>query len=103
MASILLLIMTNLMRSIQIQMRLFKKQQTFSDLFSAFLEFRLNFKHFEKKMILIAYVFRKLQTAKYVARQISKKSRLKRRFSKGHGKRSQILFKSEDQHLYHNY
>ena len=31
------------------QMRVSKKRIAFSDFFSAFLEFRLNFEHFEKK------------------------------------------------------
>ena len=32
-----------------IQMQLSKKQKTFSPLFFAFLEFRLNFEHFQEK------------------------------------------------------
>ena len=53
-------------------------------------------------MILIAYAFPKLRTAKKVVRQMSKKSRFRRPFDK-HGKRSQTLLKSERQHLYHFY
>ena len=52
----------------QIQMQLSKKQKTLS-------EFTFNFKFFEKKIIIIVYVFPKLQTAKNVVRQISKKPR----------------------------
>ena len=52
-------------------------------------------------MTLIAFVFRKLQTAKYLARQMSKKSRFRRPFSKGYGKRSQTLLKPGGLHLYY--
>ena len=58
---------------------------------------------FEKKMTLIAFVFRKLQTAKDVVREMPKKSSFRRPFDKQHGKRSQTLLKSEVQLLYHNY
>ena len=43
-----------------IQMQSFKKRKKFSECFFAFLKFRSNFEHFEKKMSLIAYVFPKL-------------------------------------------
>ena len=39
------------------QMHLSQKEITFSLFFSAFFESALNFKHFQKKMTLIAYVF----------------------------------------------
>ena len=53
----------------QIQMQISKKQKTHS-------EFTFNFKFFEKKKkIIIVYVFPKLQTAKSVVRQMSKKPR----------------------------
>ena len=48
--------------TIPIQMQLSEKQKTFSQFFSAFLKSSLNFKHFEKKMTLIAFVFWKLST-----------------------------------------
>ena len=47
-----------------IQMQLFKKRKNFSQFIFAFLKFRSNFEHFEKKMTLIAYVFPKLETPK---------------------------------------
>ena len=50
--------------TITIQMQLSQKQKTFSRFFSAFLKSTLNFKHFEKKMTRIAFVFRKLRTPK---------------------------------------
>ena len=51
-----------------IQMHLSQEQKIFSHFFSAFLESALNFKHFQKKMTLIAYVFPKLATTKDVLR-----------------------------------
>ena len=51
-----------------IQMHLSQKQNTFSQFSSAFSESALNFEHFQKKMTLIADVFAKLQTTKYVLR-----------------------------------
>ena len=57
----------------------------------------------EKQMILIAYVFPMLQTAKDVITQISKKSFFRSTFEKQHGKRSQKLLKSALQLLYNIY
>ena len=51
-----------------IQMHLPQKQKIFSEFFAAFFESALNFEHFQKKMMLIAYVFPKLPTAKDVVR-----------------------------------
>ena len=45
-------------------MQLAEKQKIFSGFLAAFLKYRLNFKHFEKKMTLIAFVFWKLSTPK---------------------------------------
>ena len=44
-----------------IQMHLSQKQKIFAEFFSAFSESALNFEHFQTKMTLIAYVFRKLK------------------------------------------
>ena len=44
-----------------IQMHLSQKQKIFAEFFSAFSQSALNFEHFQKKMTLIAYVFRKLK------------------------------------------
>ena len=57
---------------------------------------RLNFEHFQTNIMLIAYVFSKLQTAKDVVTQMSKKFRFRRPYSKQHGKWSQTLLKSND-------
>ena len=51
-----------------IQMSLSQKQNIFSEFFSSVLESALNFKHFQKKTSLIAYVFPKLPTTKDVLR-----------------------------------
>ena len=51
-----------------IQMHLSEKERIFSEIFSVFFESALNFEHFQKKMTLIAYVFRKLPTTKNVLR-----------------------------------
>ena len=51
-----------------IQMYLFQKPKIFSEYFCVFFEFVLTFKHFQKKMTLIAYVFPKLPTTKDVLR-----------------------------------
>ena len=51
-----------------IQMHLSQKQKIFSEFCSAFFESALNFKHFQKKMTLMAYVFPKLPTTKNVHR-----------------------------------
>ena len=47
-----------------IQMQLSKKQKSFSEFLLAFLKSTLDFKHFEKKMTLIGFVFLKLRTPK---------------------------------------
>ena len=58
---------------------------------------------FKKKMILIAHVFPKLPTPKYVVRAMSKKSRFRGSFEKLHSKRAQTLLKFKRQPLYHIY
>ena len=52
----------NLRQAIQIQ--LFKKQKNCSKSIASVMKFTFNFKYFEKKRTLIAYVFPNLQTAK---------------------------------------
>ena len=49
---------------ILIQMQLSHKQKHFPQFLFPFLEFRLNFEYFEKKMTFIDFVFPKLRTAK---------------------------------------
>ena len=49
-----------------IQILLSQKQKTFSQFFSPFSKFTLNFEYFQKKMTLIADVFPKLPSPKKV-------------------------------------
>ena len=74
-----------------IQMHFSQKQNLFSQFFSAFFESALNLEHFQKKMTLIAYVFPKLRTTKYVLRLMSKSSRLTGCLDRRHGKQSETL------------
>ena len=50
--------------TIPIQMQLSQKQKNFSQFFPAFLKASLNFKHFEKNMTLLVFVFWNLRTLK---------------------------------------
>ena len=74
-----------------IQMHLCKKQNIFSQFLSAFSESALNFEHFQKKRIFIAYVFPKVPTTKNVLRQMSKSSRFREPVDRQHGKWAKAL------------
>ena len=74
-----------------IQMHLCNQQKIFSEFFSTFFESALNFKHFQKKRMFIAYVFLKLPTTKNVLRQMSKSSRFREPVDRGHGKWAEAL------------
>ena len=74
-----------------VQMHLSQKQNIFSRFSSAFFESPLNFDHFQTKMTLIAYVFPKLLTTKDMFRYMSKRSRLRGRLDRRHGKQSETL------------
>ena len=63
-------------------------------LFFLFLKSLLNFKHFEKKFIVIANGFPKLQIVKDLIRPLSKKRRLRTSLDSQHVKASQTLAKS---------
>ena len=76
------------------QIHLYEKQNIFSEYFWAFLESALNFKHFQKKMILIAYVFPKLPTTKDVLRETSKSSGLRGPLDRRNGKRAETPIQS---------
>ena len=54
-------------------MQLSLKTKAFSDSFVEFLESTSHFKQFEKKMIVIAALFWKLQTVRDLVRPFSKK------------------------------
>ena len=77
-----------------IQMILSEKRKTFSGFLVPYVESTSNFKHFEKKMMIIANLFPKLQTLKNFARPLIKKRRFGTRFRTQHDKVSQILAKS---------
>ena len=62
--------------------------------FFSFLKSLLNFKHFEKKFIVIANGFPKLQIVKDLIRPLSKKRRLRTSLDSQHVKASQTLAKS---------
>ena len=77
-----------------IQMQLSRKQKSFSQFLIPFLESALNFKHFDKKMIVIANVSLKLQAVKDLVRSLSKKRCLRTLVDSQHVKGSQTLVKS---------
>ena len=53
-------------------MHLSERQYVFSQFFSAFFESALNFENFQKKMIIIGYLFPNLPTTKDMVRKMSK-------------------------------
>ena len=69
-------------------MQLSKNQKTFSGLFVPFLEFKSNYKDFEKKLIVIANVFLKL------VRPLSKKPCLRTPFDSQHVNESRKIVES---------
>ena len=71
-----------------------KNRKCFLNVFAAFLNFTSNFKHFEKKKILRAFVFPKLQTEKHVIRPMSKKRFSRAPFESQHVKGSKTFVKS---------
>ena len=82
-------------------MQLSQKQKSCSQFVFAFLKSILNFEHFQKEMTLIAQMFPKFATPKYVVKQISEKSTFRGPFDMQHGKGDQTLLKSEPHHLYY--
>ena len=84
-----------------IQMQLSKKQETFLHFFVSFQEFTSSFKHFKKKVIVIANVFLKLQSVKNSVRPLSKKPSLRTPFDSQHGKGFQTLVESAWEQFYH--
>ena len=83
--------------TIPFQMQLSQKQKTFSQLFAAFLKFKLNFKYFEKKYYPHRFFISEITDSKSVIRKMSKKSCFREPFDKQHGKRAQALLKSASQ------
>ena len=74
-------------------MQLFLKQKNSSRFLSPYLESKSNFKHFEKKMIIIGTLFRKLQSVKDLVKPLSKKHRFRTPFDSQHVKGSQTVVK----------
>ena len=77
-----------------IQMQLSLKPIIFSGIFLSFLESTSNFKHFEKKMIVIATFFRKLQNVKELVRPLFKKHRFRNSIDNQHVNVSRRIVKS---------
>ena len=76
-----------------VQMQVSWKVKRFSDFFVPFLETILNFEHFEKKIIVMSTLYRKLQTVKDLVRTLSKKHRFGTPFCSQHVKVSQPFVK----------
>ena len=74
-----------------IKMQLSEKPNAFSQLFVPFLESTSNFTHSEKRIIVIANVFKKLETVKILVRPLSKKRCFRKRFDSQHVKASKYL------------
>ena len=87
----------------RIQTHLSEKQKTFCEMIFTFFKSKSNFQHFQKNMTLIAYVFPKLRTPKDVVREMSKKSRFRGPLNRQHGKRTETLFQSQQEHPFHIY
>ena len=74
---------------------------TFSQFFVPFLNSTSNLEHFEKKEVVIANLFPKLQSVKIFVRKRSKEHRLRTGFGSQHVKASQMLVKSRWERFYH--
>ena len=79
--------------SFNIQLILSKNRKNFSHFFVPVLEFPANFKHLQKKKIVIADLLLILQTVKDLVRPLSKKRRLRTSFQSQHVKVSERLVK----------
>ena len=77
-----------------IQMHLYQKQGVFPEFSSALFKSALDFKHFPKKMTLIASLFPTLPTTKDMVRKMSKNSRLRGPLDRQHGKPAETLIQS---------
>ena len=77
------------------------KTKNFFSIFFPFLESPSNFKHFEKKMMVIANMFPNFQIVKNFVTPLHKKRGFGTRLDSRHVKLSQILAKSPWEHFYH--
>ena len=80
--------------TVPFQIQLSEKRKTFDQFFVPFLESSSKFKHFEKKMMLIANVFPKLETVKIFVRKRFQEHHFRTGFYSQHMKASQVLAKS---------
>ena len=81
-------------------MQLCKILKTFSQHFAHIAQSTSNFKHFEKKIFLVAYVFSKLPTLKGTVTQMFKYHRVIAPFYGQHVKRSKTLLKCPSEYFY---
>ena len=77
------------------------KTNTFSQFFVPFLNSASNLEHFEKKEIVIANLFPKLQSVKIFIRKRSKEHRFRTGFGSQHVKASQMLARFPSERFYH--
>ena len=87
--------------TIPIQMQLYQKQKTFSQLFPAFLKSRLNYKHFKRREYPHRFCIFEITDSENVVREMAKRSCVRGPFNKQHGRHAQALFKPASQHFYH--
>ena len=91
----------NLMQPIQMQ--LFKKQKPFCQFFLSVWDVDQILKILKKKkMTLMGFAFSKMRTAKDVVILMSKKFCSRRPFAKQHGKWSERVMESAQQHLHYS-
>ena len=76
-----------------------KNQNFFLSFFVPLMESISNFKHFQRKKIVIANVFVNIMTAKYLAGPLAKKRRFRTSFDSQRVKESQTLAKSAWEHF----
>ena len=86
--------------TIPIQMPITQKQKTFCRFLAKFLKSFLNFKHIQKKLTLIAFVFWKLWTPKTKLDNCLKSVGFRGPFDKQHGKRSKAPLKCASVNFY---
>ena len=77
------------------------KPKTFSDSLYYFWNVHQILNILKKKMIVIATLFRKLQTVKDLVRPLFKKHRFRNSFDNQHVKESQTLVKFASEHFHH--
>ena len=82
-------------------MQLSQKKKFFSEFFALFLQSRLNFELFQWKDDPHRFCIFEVTDSENVVGEMSKKSRFRGSFDKQYGKRTQALFKSVTQHVYH--